>query len=108
MCYLVFQLFSHKEFYDDHHSSDFVKKYSADVSQRMRFYQRKPKNKKSNEGIATSDPNPASSSPPVLEAALTKEEEKEEEEKPDMSGKVAIGLLIVVTVVCQQPAVVIC
>jgi Ca2+:H+ antiporter len=97
-CYLIFQLFSHKNLYDDYHED--VQQsvaYPSSVAKRLHVPDRKIP--------------PASSSPPPtdgvmdpgqrdarsLEAGL----EEEEIEEPEMGLQTAIILLIVVTVVCR-------
>ncbi|KAI9461600.1 calcium/proton exchanger [Lactarius psammicola] len=95
LCYLVFQLFSHKNLYeDDHPNVQKSVKYTPNLARKLRVTYRKR-----DEGAISS--GPASSSPPPhdVEAGLMEEEEEEEEEKPQMSSKMAIALLIVVTVV---------
>jgi Ca2+:H+ antiporter len=102
LCYLVFQLFSHKNLYDDHHSD--VQQsvaYPSNVAKRLHA--------RTSIEIERKIP-PASSSPPptdgvidpaqrdarTLEACL----EEEEVEKPEMGMQTTIILLVVVTVVC--------
>jgi Ca2+/H+ antiporter len=91
LCYLVFQLFSHKNLYQD----------DASIVQPSVPY---PSNvAKMTKRLHLSGP-PASSSPPPdpvhgdvgsMEAGL------EEEEKPEMCLQTTITLLIIVTVVCR-------
>lgn len=71
LCYLVFQLFSHKNLYeDDHKDVQQSVAYTPTIARKLHTH-------------STRD----------VEAAS-----KEEEEKPQMSSQIAIGLLIVITV----------
>jgi Ca2+:H+ antiporter len=87
LCYLVFQLFSHKNLYEDH---------GADVPESVAY----PSNvAKMAKRLHMAGP-PASRSPlptdPSVEAGP-----EEEGEKPEMCLQTTIGLLLTVTVVCQ-------
>lgn len=96
-CYLVFQLFSHKNLYDDHHS---------DVQESVAYPSKIAKMLHARTSVERKTP-PAPSPPPTngemdhgpqdAEAGL----EEEEEEKPAMGVQTTIILLIVVTVVCR-------
>jgi Ca2+:H+ antiporter len=83
LCYLVFQLFSHKNLYDDGHSDvQRSTNYPDNVAKRLRL--------------------PASRSPlPADVEARSEAGTVEEEEKPQMSIRMTIALLLVVTVVCR-------
>jgi Ca2+:H+ antiporter len=94
-CYLVFQLFSHKNLYDDSHSD--VQQsvaYPSNVAKRLHITERKippaPSPPPPTDGVM--DPQRDAHS---LEAGL---EEEEEIEKPKMGLQTTIVLLIVVTV----------
>jgi Ca2+:H+ antiporter len=78
LCYLVFQLFSHKNLYDDDSKALKSVKYTDDLARKLH-------------------------APRDVEAS-----KDDEEEKPQMSSKMAIALLVFITVVCQQLTVVIC
>jgi Ca2+:H+ antiporter len=83
LCYLVFQLFSHKNLYDHHHSDvQQSTAYPSNVAKRLRI-------------PASSSPPPTGANAPSLEAGPD-----EEEEQPQMSLQTTIGLLVVITVVC--------
>ena len=71
--YLVFQLFSHKNLYEDDHPN--VQKSVA--------YNRHPERKES-----------------VADVEARAQEKEQEEEKPQMSVTVTVALLVIVTVVC--------
>ena len=97
LCYLVFQLFSHKNLYDDH---------GSDVQQSVAY----PTNvAKVAKRLHISNP-PASRSPPPTDPVTDPAQRdahsveagpEEEVEKPEMCLQTTIGLLVVVTVVCQ-------
>lgn len=94
LCYLIFQLFSHKNLYEDDHPNVLKSvEYTPHLARKLHVTYRKAE--KSKEGAV--DSGPASSPPPTddVEAALM----EGEEEKPQMSSKIAIVLLVVVTVV---------
>lgn len=100
LCYLVFQLFSHKNLYDVHHSDvpESVK-YPANVvkvAKRLHLSERKTETPP-----ASSSPLPTDVTDPDqharLEAGL-KEEGKGKIEEPEMCLQVTIVLLIAVTV----------
>jgi Ca2+:H+ antiporter len=99
LCYLVFQLFSHKNLYDDHHSDvQQSTAYPSNVAKRLHIHERKmppaPSPPSPTDGVMDPDHRDARS----LEAGL---EEEEEMEEPAMSMQTTIVLLIVVTVVCR-------
>ncbi|KAH9014308.1 calcium/proton exchanger [Lactarius pseudohatsudake] len=92
LCYLVFQLFSHKNLYeDDHPNVQKSVKYTPRLAKKLRVTYRK-----GDEGAISSGPVPSSPPPHDAEAGLA---EEEEEEKPQMSSQMAIALLVVVTVI---------
>ncbi|KAH9068439.1 calcium/proton exchanger [Lactarius deliciosus] len=92
LCYLVFQLFSHKNLYeDDHPNVQKSVKYTPHLAKKLRVTYRK-----GDEGAISSGPVPSSPPPHDAEAGLA---EEEEEEKPQMSSQMAIALLVVVTVI---------
>ena len=99
LCYLTFQLFSHKNIYDDHHLDVQPSvEYHPDVAKRLRFRRRI---------------NPAPSSPLQSDATVAENPqrdvrsveagpiEEDAEEVPQMSIRTTIALLVVVTVVCR-------
>ncbi len=95
----MFQLFSHKNLYDDHHSD--VQQsvaYPLNVAKRLHIPERRKP--------------PASSSPPPTDGVMDHaqrdarsleagSEEVEEMEAPQMGVQTTVILLIVVTVVCR-------
>lgn len=91
LCYLVFQLFSHKNLYQD--DASVVQQsvaYPANVAKRLHIR----------------GPPASSSPPPVMDPALGDGHSLEagsegEEEKPEMCLQTTITLLIIVTVVCR-------
>jgi Ca2+:H+ antiporter len=93
LCYLVFQLFSHKNIYDDDHS---------DVQQSVHYSSKMAKR------LHIHEP-PASSSPPPIDGAMHPAQQdasleagpEEEAEGPEMCLQMTISLLAVVTVVCR-------
>ena len=126
-CYLVFQLFSHKDLYADNHKDNFVSTRYAPREKKQK------KNKKGEKaaanGEANGDPSNVPSDAPNmvastrsdspepstayehdLEAAPTTvpKEEEEEVEIPQMSVPLTIGLLVVVTVVSAQAMIASC
>jgi Ca2+:H+ antiporter len=111
VCYLVFQLFSHKNLYDDHHASipESVA-YGPKIAKKLHI-------KQNPAPTSLPEPNPASGSPlkpneatdaeksapqnlGTVEAGPN-EEAKEEEDKPQMDVRTTIALLVAVTVVCR-------
>jgi len=106
LCYLVFQLFSHKNLYDE---SDIQKSVAYPSNVAKRLHARTSIEQKTPPASIGRKTPPASSSPPptdvvidpaqrdahTLEAGL---EEEEEVEKPEMGMNTTIILLIVVTV----------
>ncbi|KAI9439942.1 calcium/proton exchanger [Lactarius indigo] len=91
LCYLVFQLFSHKNLYeDDHPNVQKSVKYTAALARKLRVTYRK-----GDEGAISSGPVPSSPPPNDVEVGSM---EEEEEEIPKMSSKIAIVLLVLVTV----------
>ncbi|KAI0303725.1 calcium/proton exchanger [Multifurca ochricompacta] len=102
LCYLVFQLFSHKNlFEDDHPNVQKSVEYTPALARKLHIHNRKTE--KSDVGIINSDP--ASSPPPNPDApdveAISMEDENE---KPKMSLSMTMGLLVVVTVVVAVTA----
>jgi len=111
VCYLVFQLFSHKNLYEDHHGS--VQQsvhYHPDIAKKFPFHRKA--------SAARLQPNPAPSPPPQPNDATDAEntrrdvrsveagpiEEDEEEEKPQMDLRTTIALLVFITVVVAVTA----
>ncbi|KAH9063878.1 calcium/proton exchanger [Lactarius vividus] len=91
LCYLVFQLFSHKNLYeDDHPNVQKSVKYTPHLAKKLHVTYRK-----GDEGAISSGPVPSSPPPHDVEACSA---EEEEEEKPQMSSQMAIALLVFVTV----------
>lgn len=99
LCYLTFQLFSHKNLYDDHHEDVQPSvQYHPDVAKRLRFRRRI---------------HPAPSSPLPSDATVAENTqrdvgsveagpiEEDADEVPQMSIRTTIALLVVVTVVCR-------
>ena len=92
LCYLVFQLFSHKQLYEDD-SSDIAKstRYAPSVNIRIFSREKAPSD--------TVVPNGTTGQDEEQGGTLPEKKEKEEEEQPSMSLPLTIGLLVVVTVV---------
>ncbi|KAH9994793.1 Sodium/calcium exchanger protein-domain-containing protein [Russula vinacea] len=96
LCYLVFQLFSHKNIYDDDHS---------DVQQSVHYSSKMAKR------LHIHEP-PASSSPPPIDGAMHPAQQdasleagpEEEAEGPEMCLQMTISLLAVVTVLVAVTA----
>ncbi|KAI0300889.1 calcium/proton exchanger [Russula brevipes] len=96
VCYLLFQLVSHKELYEDHHSSvQGTVQYTEATAKRLHIRARKP--------------NPASRSPPPTDEAKPDDTERDprsveagpkedEADVPQMSVKTTLVLLVVITV----------
>jgi Ca2+:H+ antiporter len=99
LCYLIFQLFSHKNIYDDHHLDVQPSvAYHPDVARRLRFRRKNPAPSsplQSNDATDAEDPQRDVRS---VEAGPI---EEDEEEVPQMSIRTTIALLVVVTVVCR-------
>ena len=97
LCYLVFQLFSHKNLYDFRHADVQSVAYPSIVAKRLHISERRiPLASSSHlptDGVMDAQLGARSS-----EAALGKEEEIEE---PEMGLQTSIILLIVVTTVCR-------
>jgi hypothetical protein len=94
----VFQLFSHKNLYDDHHSD--VQQsvaYPTNVAKRLHISEKKipPASSSPPPTVGVRDPDQRSAR--SLEAGL----EEEEEEELKMGVQTTLILLIVVTVVCR-------
>ncbi|KAI9439938.1 calcium/proton exchanger [Lactarius indigo] len=90
LCYLVFQLFSHKNLYeDDHPNVQKSVKYTDTLARKLHVTYRK-----GDEGAISSGPVPGSPPPNDVEVGPA----EEEEEKPQMSSQMAIVLLVFVTV----------
>ena len=112
MCYLVFQLFSHKQLYEDDYF-DIMKstKYAPNVQ--IRFLSRSEKPPMNATEVLESSTivlTPASlnnqdvtTEPPAITAVLREEpvqtEREDEEEQPSMSLPFTIALLVAVTAV---------
>jgi Ca2+:H+ antiporter len=103
LCYLVFQLFSHKNLYDDQHS---------DVQQSVAYPSNVAKRLHARTSIKSMKKPPASSSPPPTDGVIDPDQQdarsleaglqgEEEIERPEMSLQTTIVLLIAVTVVCR-------
>ncbi|RPD61091.1 Calcium/proton exchanger [Lentinus tigrinus ALCF2SS1-7] len=109
-CFLVFQLFSHKDLYDDNHDRPSTINYKKKA--------KKAKKEKDSQGSSTAVANgePATATTTTLSsdsthtetalgegdveanAAVAHSDEEEEVEQPQMSVPLTIGLLVVVTV----------
>jgi Ca2+:H+ antiporter len=98
LCYLTFQLFSHKNIYDDHHEDVQPSvQYHPDVAKRLRFRRRI---------------HPAPSSPLQPDATVAENArrdvrsveagpvEEDADEVPQMGIRTTIALLVIITVVC--------
>jgi len=98
VCYLVFQLFSHKNLYEvDHGSVQQSVQYHPDIAKKFPFHRKA--------SAARLHPNPAPSPPPQPnDAEAGPIEEDEEEETPQMDLRTTIALLVVVTVVVAVTA----
>ena len=98
LCYLVFQLFSHKNLYDDRHEDVHFTEYPSNVAKKLHIPGRKtppaPSPPPPTDGVI----DPAQRDAGSLEAGLEKEDEVEE---PEMSLQTTIILLVIVTVVCR-------
>jgi Ca2+:H+ antiporter len=106
MCYLFFQLFSHKNLYeDDIPESEKPKtiEYAPDVARRLHIHQARP-------GPASSSPPPGSdpahsdNPPPDVNSAEAGSTGVQKEDEPQMSVPMTIGLLVVITVVRRTQA----
>ena len=99
LCYLVFQLFSHKNLYEDD-GKDVQKSVAypsnvAKMAKRLHMPEL-PEPPASRSPIPTDVTDPAQRDARSVEAGS-----EEEEEKPEMCLQTTIGLLVTVTVVCQ-------
>ena len=96
LCYLVFQLFSHKNLYEDD-GADVQKSvaYPSNVA-KMAKRLHMPEPPASRSPIPTDVTDPAQRDVRSVEAGS-----EEEGEKPEMCLQTTIGLLVTVTVVCQ-------
>ena len=91
LCYLVFQLFSHKNIYDDHHSDvQQSVQYSPRIAKRLRIRGRPPPSI-SADGVM----NPAQ-----RDASLEAGPWEEEVDAPEIHLPTAIALHIILTAVC--------
>jgi len=94
----VFQLFSHKNLYDDRGSDVQVSvAYPANIAKRLHIPERKP-HASSLPSPTDGVTNPAQQDTHSLEAGS---KDGEEVEKPEMGLQTTIVLLAVVTVVCR-------
>jgi Ca2+:H+ antiporter len=94
VCYLVFQLFSHKNLYEVGHGSvQQSVQYHPDIAKKFPFHRKA--------SAARLQSNPAPSPPPQPNDAEAGPIE-EEEETPQMDIRTTIALLVVVTVVCRH------
>jgi Ca2+:H+ antiporter len=99
LCYLVFQLFSHKNLYDDRHTDvQQSVEYPSSITKRFHIPGRRIPPAPSSPPPADGVMDPAQRDTRSLEAGL---EEEDEVEEPQMSLRTTIALLIVVTVVCR-------
>ncbi|SRR5712671_5016920 len=101
LCYLVFQLFSHKNLYaDDHSDVQESVAYPAKLAKRLHINQRRNSAasppRPSNDAI---DPGSSQRDVRSLEAGP----EEDDAEVPQMGIQTTIALLAVITVVCQWP-----
>ena len=100
MCYVIFQLFSHKNIYDDDDDYDETVRYPSIVANRLHAHTSMERNIP-----------PAWSSPPPTDGVidpgqqdarlLEAGEDLEEDEKPEMRLRTGIILVIVAAVVCR-------
>lgn len=111
LCYLVFQLFSHKNLYEDHHSDvPLSVKYNPAVGEK--FQRGLPKgllrHRKSNVANHPAPSPPRQSTEiqdtenPQQDTGLVEAGPIEEDESPQMDIRTTVVLLIVVTVVCRS------
>jgi Ca2+:H+ antiporter len=95
LCYLVFQLFSHKDLYaDDHSDVQESVPYNAKLTKRLHIAASPPR--PSNDAI---DPGSSQRDLRSVEAGP----EEDDAEAPQMGLQTTIALLAVITVVCQWP-----
>lgn len=112
ICYLVFQLFSHKDLYQDKHEDNFQStSYPVHPEGSLRRRLHWPKNKGANDEekaeTSTNGVNPqetTSSQSHGTAAAPTEVGEEDEVEEPLLSVATTIGLLVAVTVVVAVTA----
>jgi Ca2+:H+ antiporter len=99
LCYLVFQLFSHKDLYaDDHSDVQESVPYNAKLTKRLHINQRR--------NSAASPPRPSNDAidPGSSQRDLRSVEagpEEDDAEAPQMGLQTTVALLAVITVVCQ-------
>ena len=94
LCYLVFQLFTHKNLYDDDHS---------DVQQSVCYPSKIVKRLHIREPPASSLPPPTDGAMhPAQWDALLEAGWEEEEEEPKIHRATAIALHVILTVVCRR------
>jgi Ca2+:H+ antiporter len=101
LCYLVFQLFSHKNLYTDNHGDvQETIAYTPKLAKRLHINPRRNSAasppRPSNDAI---DPGSSQRDVRSVEAGL----EEDDAEEPQMSIQTTIALLAVITVVCQWP-----
>jgi Ca2+:H+ antiporter len=102
LCYLWFQLVSHKNLYDDDDpKSDFWQsvEYPSSITKRYHISERRTSPDLSSFGPADDVLDPAQRDAHSLEAGPG--EKDDEVEEPEMDLKVTIALLAIVTLVCR-------
>jgi Ca2+:H+ antiporter len=101
MCYLFFQLFSHKSLYEDDSPESLKPKtieYAPDVARRLRISPAR-QGPASGSPPPGSDPTHSDSPTPDVNSAEAGSMEVEREDEPQMSVPMTLVLLVVITVV---------
>ncbi|KAH9987324.1 Sodium/calcium exchanger protein-domain-containing protein [Russula compacta] len=100
LCYLVFQLVSHKNLYEDHHSSvPETVQYTGKIAETLHISNRKTPASSSSPLNNNGAINPENAQRDVRSVESGPKEEEDEVEVPQMDARTTIALLVVVTVV---------
>jgi Ca2+:H+ antiporter len=92
-CYLVFQLFSHKNIYDDDHADVQQSVQYSSKFYKLHIYKRPP-------ALSSSPPTDGVVDTAQRDASL--EADPEWEEGPELSLQTAIALHVILTAVCRR------